>query len=189
MGLFTDYSGIPLAICINRGNKNEQQTLVPLEEKLLQDFELAKFIFCTDAGLASEANRKFNNFSERSFVTTVSVKMMAEQLQKWCLDPGEWHLEGDKKGYNIDHLEDNEEDQKKNYGKTFYKQKYIEGYDEERDIQFNQTLIVTYSLNEETIAAEEKFDGFYAVETNLDDDVMISSRSTMGDGKSKNRYR
>lgn len=189
MGLFTDYSGIPLAICINRGNKNEQQTLVPLEEKLLQDFELAKFIFCTDAGLASEANRKFNNFSERSFVTTVSVKMMAEQLQKWCLDPGEWHLEGDKKGYNIDHLEDNEEGQKKNYGKTFYKQKYIEGYDEERDIQFNQTLIVTYSLNEETIAAEEKFDGFYAVETNLDDDVMISSRSTMGDGKSKNRYR
>ena len=229
MGLFMDYSGIPLAICINRGNKNEQQTLVPLEEKILQDFELARFVVCTDAGLASEANRKFNNFGERSFVTTVSVKMMAEDLQEWCLDPDGWYLEGDTKIYRIDHLEDTEEDRKKNLDKTFYKQKYIEGYDEERDIEFNQTLIVTYSLkyrnflrnkrnaqiqralkaleegssalekknandyrrfvkrkatdkkgkevgikyslDEEGIAEEEKFDGFYAVETNLDDDV------------------
>ena len=229
MGLFMDYSGIPLAICINRGNKNEQQTLIPLEEKILQDFELARFVVCTDAGLASEANRKFNNFGERSFVTTVSVKMMTEELQKWCMDPEGWHLEGDEGTYCIDHLEDTEEDREKNFGRTFYKQKYIEGYDKERDIEFNQTLIVTYSLkyrdylrnkrsaqiqralkameeggstlekkntndyrrfvkrkatdqkgkevkityslNEEGIAEEEKFDGFYAVETNLDDDV------------------
>lgn len=229
MGLFMDYSGIPLAICVNRGNKNEQQTLIPLEEKILRDFELAKFVVCTDAGLASEANRRFNNFGERSFVTTVSVKMMAEELRKWCLDPDGWHLEGDEKTYNIDHLEDTEKDRDENHGRTFYKQKYIEGYDEERDIEFNQTLIVTYSLkyrdylrqkrnaqvqralkaleegsstlekknsndyrrfikrkatdkkgkearinyslDKEAVAAEEKFDGFYAVETNLDDDV------------------
>ena len=229
MGLFMDYSGIPLAICINRGNKNEQQTLVPLEEKILQDFELARFVVCTDAGLASEANRKFNNFGERSFVTTVSVKMMVKELQDWCLDPEGWHLEGDPETYRIDHLEDTEEEREKNLDRTFYKQKYIESYDEERDIAFNQTLIVTYSLkyrdylrnrrsaqiqralkameeggstlekknandyrrfvkrkatdpkgkevkikyslNEEVIAEEEKFDGFYAVETNLDDDV------------------
>lgn len=229
MGLFMDYSGIPLAICINRGNKNEQQTLVPLEEKLLRDFELAKFVVCTDAGLASEANRKFNNFGERSFVTTVSVKMMAQELQDWCLDPDGWYLEGDKKVYNINQLEDTDEDREKNRDKIFYKQKYIEGYDEDRDIEFNQTLIVTYSLkyrdflqkkrsaqiqralkaleegsstlekknandyrrfvkrkatdkkgkdvkikyflNEDAIADEKRFDGFYAVETNLDDDV------------------
>ena len=229
MGLFMDYSGIPLAICINRGNKNEQQTLVPLEEKILQDFELSRFVVCTDAGLASEANRKFNNYGERSFVTTVSVKMMAKERQDWCLAPDGWHLEGDPGTYRIDHLEDTEEDREKNLGRTFYKQRYIEGYDEERDIEFNQTLIVTYSLkyrdylrskrnaqiqralkameeggstlekksandyrrfvkrkandqkgkeirikyslNEKLIAEEEKFDGFYAVETNLDDEV------------------
>lgn len=50
------------AICINRGNKNKQQTLIPLEEKLLQDFGLARFVVCTAAGLSSKANRKFNNF-------------------------------------------------------------------------------------------------------------------------------
>lgn len=229
MGLFMDYSGIPLAICINRGNKNEQQTLIPLEEKILQDFGLARFVVCTDAGLASEANRKFNNFGERSFVTTVSVKAMAQTLQEWCLEPSGWRLEGSRKTYDIRHLEDSAEDREANYNKTFYKQKYIEGYDEERDIQFNQTLIVTYSikyrdflshkresqvqralkaieagssslekknahdyrrfvkkkatdkkgedikisysLDEDAVAAEKKFDGFYAVKTNLDDDI------------------
>lgn len=229
MGLFMDYSGIPLAICINRGNKNEQQTLIPLEEKILQDFGLARFVVCTDAGLSSETNRKFNNFGERSFVTTVSVKTMTQTLQEWCLEPSGWHLEGSRKTYDIRHLEDSAEDREANYNKTFYKQKYIEGYDEERDIQFNQTLIVTYSikyrdflshkresqiqralkaieagssslekknahdyrrfvkkkatdkkgkdikisysLDEDAVAAEKKFDGFYAVETNLDDDI------------------
>lgn len=229
MGLFMDYSGIPLAICINRGNKNEQQTLIPLEEKILQDFGLARFVVCTDAGLSSEANRKFNNFGERSFVTTVSVKTMAQTLQEWCLEPSGWRLEGSRKTYDIRHLEDSAEDREANYNKTFYKQKYIEGYDEERDIQFNQTIIVTYSikyrdflshkresqiqralkaieagssslekknahdyrrfvkkkatdkkgkdikisysLDEDAVAAEKKFDGFYAVETNLDDDI------------------
>ena len=229
MGLFMDYSGIPLAICINRGNKNDQQTLIPLEEKIMQDFELSRFVVCTDAGLASEANRKFNNFGERSFVTTVSIKMMTKELQEWCLNPDGWHLEGSETIYNIEHLEDSEQDRETNYGKTFYKQKYIEGYDEERDISFNQTLIVTYSIkyrdflrhkrdaqierakkaidagsaalekknahdyrrfvkktatdkkgknvkinysiDDDEINNEKKFDGFYAVETNLDDDV------------------
>lgn len=229
MGLFMDYSGIPLAICIGRGNRNEQTTLIPLEEKILQDFELAKFVVCTDAGLASEANRQFNNFGERSFVTTVSIKTMDDSLKTWCLEPSGWSLEGSKESFNIEHLEDTDEDKEKNHDKIFYKLKYIEGYDEKRDIEFNQTLIVTfslkyrnylrrkrdgqvqraqaaiagnhsslekknqhdfrrfvkqetqnskgkkaalsYSLNEEKIAEEQKYDGFYAVETNLDDNV------------------
>ena len=58
MGLFMDKSGIPLAFCINKGNQNEQLSLKPLEQQILRDFELSKFIVCTDAGLSSEANRK-----------------------------------------------------------------------------------------------------------------------------------
>ena len=142
MGMFMDYSGIPLAICINRGNKNENQTLIPLEEKLLQDFELSKFVVCTDAGLCSEDNRMFNNFGERSFITTVSIKKMKEQ----CLDPAGWHVEGETGTYDIRHLEDSADDRERNYAKTFYKEIYLEDYDEQRDIMFNQTLIVTYSL-------------------------------------------
>lgn len=245
MGLFMDYTGIPLAICMGRGNQNEQTTLIPLEKKILQDFELAKFVVCTDAGLSSEANRKFNNFGERSFVTTVSIKKMEDDLMKWCLEPTGWSLDGSLRKYDISHLEDTEIDRVENYNRIFYKQRYVEGYDEERDISFNQTLIVTfsmkyrdylshkregqvqralkaingnhtsvkrknqqdfrrfvkqetmmqsredqnpsedipkkkgrkkkaevvYSLDEDLIAKEKKYDGFYAVETNLDDDV------------------
>ena len=146
MGLFMDYSGIPLAICVNRGNKNEQTTMVPLEEKILSDFELSKFVVCTDSGLSSTDNRLFNNFGERSFVTTISIKMMNKDQKEWCLAPTGWHLQGDNKTYDITHLEDTDEDHDRNYNLTFYKETYIEGYDEQRDIEFNQTLVVTYSL-------------------------------------------
>lgn len=53
MGLFMDGDGIPLAFSIHPGNKNEQQTIIPLEEQILKDFKHAKFIVCTDAGLSS----------------------------------------------------------------------------------------------------------------------------------------
>jgi transposase len=224
MGLFMDKSGIPLAFCINSGNQNEQLSLKPLEQQIMRDFELSKFIVCTDAGLSSDANRKFNNYGERSFITTQSIKKLKADLKDWCLDPKGWELEGSKKKYDISELDNTPENRKK----IFYKQKLIEGYDEERDITFDQTIIVTYSLkykeyqqtvrnrqierakkliekpssadkrsqndakrfikktpftndgeianramyelDEAAIADEARYDGFYAVCTNLDDD-------------------
>lgn len=231
MGLFMDYSGIPLAIRIDRGNRNEQTTLIPLEKQILHDFGLSRFIVCTDAGLASEPNRMFNNLGERSFITTVSIKKMKETQKEQCLEPTGWKLSGsnDDTTYDISHLEETEEDREKNVGRIFYKQFYIEGYDKKRDIEFNQTLFVTFSLkyrdfqrhkrdgqiqralnaiekgssraekvnaqdyrrfikrkatdptgksvkiryeiDEEAVAEESRYDGFYAMETNLDDDV------------------
>lgn len=90
MGLFMDKSGIPLAFCINKGNQNEQMSLKPLEQQIMRDFELSKFIICTDAGLSSDANRKFNNYGERSFITTQSIKRLKEDLKTWALDPTGW---------------------------------------------------------------------------------------------------
>jgi transposase len=142
MGLFMDKSGIPLAFCINPGNQNEQLSLKPLEQQIMRDFELSKFVVCTDAGLSSAANRRFNNYGERSFITTQSIKTLKRPLKEWCLEPTGWHLEGSSKTYDISKIEDTPENRKK----IFYKQRIIEGYDEERDITFDQTLIVTYSL-------------------------------------------
>ena len=224
MGLFMDKSGIPLAFCINKGNQNEQLSLKPLEQQIMRDFELSKFVICTDAGLSSEANRKFNNYGERSFITTQSIKKLKENLKVWALDPTGWSLEGSEETFDISQLEDTPE----NHKKLFYKQQWIEGWDKEREIAFNQNLIVTYSLkykqyqqtirnrqveraikamqnpstlerhtqtdakrfiiktnvtndgeiaenkvyqlNTEAIQEEAKYDGFYAVCTNLDDD-------------------
>ena len=44
MGLFMDKSGIPLAFCINPGNQNEQLSLKPMEQQIMRDFELSKFV-------------------------------------------------------------------------------------------------------------------------------------------------
>lgn len=142
MGLFMDKSGIPLAFCINKGNTNEQQTLTPLERTIMQDFQLSKFVVCTDAGLSSATNKKFNNFGECAFITTQSIKKLNKDTKQWALSSNGWHLKNDNTTYDISKLEDTVE----NRQKIFYKSKWIEGYDNERDIEFNQNLIITFSL-------------------------------------------
>lgn len=86
MGLFMDANGLPLAFSMFPGNENEQPSLKPLELKILKDFGLSKFVVCTDAGLASTANRKFNNKNERSYIVTQSLKSMKSHLKDWALD-------------------------------------------------------------------------------------------------------
>lgn len=51
MGMFMDHDGIPLAFDIFPGNKNEQPTLKPLEQKVIDDYGVDSIIICTDAGL------------------------------------------------------------------------------------------------------------------------------------------
>jgi hypothetical protein len=84
MGLFMDGDGIPLAFSITPGNTNEQVTMKPLEKKILSDFELSRFVVCTDAGLASNSNRRFNNQAGRAFITTQSIKKLKGFLKEWC---------------------------------------------------------------------------------------------------------
>lgn len=135
MGLFMDSDGIPLAFCINNGNTNEQVTLTPLEEKIISDFKLSKFVVCTDAGLASTNNRKFNNTRHRSFITTQSVKKLRKNLKEWSLDPTGWRLSGSNETFNI-----NEVDEKKHLKSIFYKERWI------KENGLEQKLIVTFSF-------------------------------------------
>ena len=135
MGLFMDGDGIPLAFSINKGNTNEQLTLKPLEKKILSHFDLSKFIVCTDAGLASVSNRKFNDKEDRAFITTQSIKKLKEHLRRWALDPNGWHLSNDLKTYDISKL-----DEEKDKNKMFYKERWI------KEDGLEQKIIVTYSI-------------------------------------------
>lgn len=140
MGLFMDGDGIPLAFNISPGNTNEQGTLTPTEEKILKDFELSKFIVCTDAGLASTDNRKFNNKDERAFITTQSIKKLKKHLKEWALTKAGWKLSGDLKEYDISKLEESEETIEKYKNKVFYKERWI------KEDGLEQKFIVTFSL-------------------------------------------
>jgi len=135
MGLFMDGDGIPLAFSLNKGNANEQTTLQPLERKILRDFQLSKFIVCTDAGLSSESNRKFNDFGERAFITTQSIKKLKSFLKEWSLNPEGWSLSCSDKLYDISKI-----DEKVFKDKVFYKERWI------KENNFEQKIIVTFSI-------------------------------------------
>lgn len=225
MGLFMDGNGLPLAFDLTPGNTNEQTTLQPLEKKIIKDFEFSEFVVCTDAGLASNANRKFNNINNRKFVTTQSIKKLKKHLKDEALDLTKgWKLAGSSKTYNISKLRTDEKLIKKYKDKTFYKERWIkeDGLDQRliitysvkyqeyqkniRNNQINrakkiiasnpdklkkpkqndpkrfiQTLNVTkdgelaeksiYAINQSIIDEESKYDGLYAVCTNLEDSV------------------
>lgn len=140
MGLFMDGDGIPLAFSIHSGNTNEQQTLQPLEKKILEDFSLSKFVVCTDAGLSSTDNRKFNDTGERAFITIQSIKKLKKHLKEWALATDGWHLEGKPGTYDISRIEESEECKDKYRDCTFYKERWI------KEDGLEQKLIVTYSL-------------------------------------------
>lgn len=235
MGLFMDRDGIPLAFCINPGNKNEQQSLIPLEKTLLEKFDMSQFIVCTDAGLSSNSNRIFNTYSKeegtRDFITTQSVKKLKKTYKDWALSPEGWYCYDDSisRKYNLENL-----DEDKDLEKTYYKSRWIKEKVEitvdgmKKKVELEQQLIVTYSIkyrnylrsirnqqieralksvengakavekkrqndpkrfikanhatkdgevadktvyyiDEDSIAKEEMYDGFYAVCTSLDD--------------------
>jgi hypothetical protein len=135
MGLFMDGDGIPLAFSITKGNTNEQLTLKPLEQKILDDFKLSKFVVCTDAGLAGNYNRKFNDQGERAFITTQSIKKLKNHLKEWALTSEGWSLSGDSKVYDISSI-----DEEKFSDRTFHKERWI------KEDELEQKLVVTYSI-------------------------------------------
>lgn len=135
MGMFMDADGIPLAFSVFDGNQNEQPSMSPLEQKIIKDFEASDFIVCTDAGLSSTANRKFNSIQGRGFVTTQSIKKLKGFLQDFCLEDDGWYLPGSNKKYKLSEL-----DEETDYEKVFYKDRWI------NENNLEQHLIVTYSI-------------------------------------------
>lgn len=137
MGLFLDGDGFPLCFSMFPGNKNEQPTLKPLEKKILRDFNLSEFIVCTDAGLASTENRKFNAISGRSYIVTQSLKMLKGFLREWALEPDGWRINDSDRIYNICEV-----DEQIHKNSIFYKERWI------NENGLPQRLIVSYSIKE-----------------------------------------
>lgn len=184
MGLFMDGDGFPLAFNINSGNTNEQTTLKPLEKQIIKDFELSKFVVCTDAGLASNENRKFNNMQNRSYIVTQSLKKIKGHLKDWALSPEDWHTINSNKKINlndVDNSGDNEE--------IYYKERWI------NENGLEQRLIVSYSpkyagyqrsvRNRQVERAQNLINNPIKISKNRQDDPkrFIKSASVTNDGE------
>ncbi|GHT79131.1 hypothetical protein FACS1894104_3320 [Actinomycetota bacterium] len=153
MGLFMDAGGMPLAFNMNSGATNEQITMCPLEQTILDDFALSKFIVCTDGGLSSHTNKKFNTQGERQFVTTQSIKKLKGFLKIWALDTSGWHAHGTDKTFDLRELEDlltskdtDENTRRAILNKTFYKERMTNEIPKGETKAFEQRLIVTFSF-------------------------------------------
>lgn len=136
MGLFMDADGIPLAFDVFPGNQNEQTTLKPLETKIIRDFACSEFIFCSDAGLGSKANRRFNSFGNRSYVISQSLKKMRREDRQIALNPKQFRRLGSNKFIDISTLDESDPDI---YETIFYKEVPIVNGD------MDEIVIVTYS--------------------------------------------
>ena len=133
MGLFTDGDGLPLAFSLFPGNENEQKSLKPLESAILKQFGCEKFIYCSDAGLASEDNRLFNHLGQRAFIVTQSIKKLPAQDRQWALDRTGFRRLSDDAPVDITLLSDDDKQD------LFYKD---EPYTTKK---LHQRLIITYS--------------------------------------------
>ena len=100
LGLFTDRRGIPLGFSVFNGSQSEQISLTPLEEKILNDFNLpdSRLIVCTDSGLASFDNKEFNakthliknslNCITTDYITIRPLRKMDAVTLGWALNRG-----------------------------------------------------------------------------------------------------
>jgi len=172
MGLFMDGSGLPLAFVINSGNQNEQPTLKPLEKRILKDFQLSKFVVCTDAGLSSHENRLYNSMSNRAFVTTQSIKKLKKHLKDWALDPSGWQIAGDqattgkmkKRLINLDDLELDTDKQ------VYYKERWM------NENGLEQKLIVTFSPKHKRYQASIREKQIERAQTKVDNPSRIEKK-------------
>lgn len=143
MGLFMDGDGLPLSCNIYPGNMNEQTTLIPEEDKIVNNFKLdsTKLILCTDAGLASDEIKKFNIKDNRAFVITQSLKRLKEEYKKQVFDKSGWRIPNDLKNiYDLATIESDENLRDKYYETIFYK------IIPTKTKSVKQDLIVTFSF-------------------------------------------
>ena len=163
MGLFVDGDGIPLAFSLFPGNQNEQPSLKPLEQRIIRDFGCENIIVCTDAGLSSEANRRFNDLSiggsqVRCFITTQPIKKLPKDMQAFALDPNGWHLANDDRLYSLSDLVP-----ERDYNKVFYKETYMvsevsKAQAANHEQPLSQRLIVSFSLKYQLYQANIRAD-------------------------------
>lgn len=137
MGLMMDGDGIPLAFDMYEGNKNEQVTLKPLEKRIIKDFELSKFIYCSDAGLASKKNKEFNSIGDRAYIITQSLKKLKKDDREVALRHEEFLEVGNSSQKRVD-IDEIDFENIENKERQFYKELPLEKPIKER-------LIVTFS--------------------------------------------
>ena len=143
MGLFMDGKGLPVAMNVFPGNASETKQLIPLQEKIVKDFdlEIKKTIICTDAAMCTDEIKNFNIKDGRSFVITQSIKKLKVEYQNEVFEDGNWRIIGDLRNtYKLEDILNNDELRTLHYETIFYKIVQTE------TAHVVQDLIVTFQI-------------------------------------------
>ena len=145
MGMFIDGNGYPLAFNISSGNTNEQTTLRPLEKQIMKDFQLSKFLVCTDAGLGSFDNRNFNTKGDRTYIVTQSLKQLSNEYKTDALSNIGWRLVGSNNSINLSKIEKYDSKNKNMYYKEIIIERTKKNKETNEKITLKERMIVTFS--------------------------------------------
>ena len=246
MGLFMDGNTLPIAMNMFPGNESETKQLIPLQEKMINNFDLAnkKTIICTDAAMCTDEIKQFNIKDGRAFVITQSIKKLKQMYKDEVFKDDNWRIIGDEKNiYKLSTILNDDESCKEHYETIFYKilqtetahvvqdlivtfqikyrdylrnirngqieraKKKISTTESGEKIKLSvnpndyrrlikeeisiiskkskneksenslnegkkkETYSYSYSINQEVVSEEEKYDGYYGVTTNLNGDI------------------
>jgi transposase len=101
MGLYMDAQGIPISMCLDAGNTNEQLMEPDAEDKLLKMLDNRKIIYCADAGLGSMNIRRLNDTNGKAFIVTQSVKKLSGPLKEAIFNDCDYRLLSDNSPVNL----------------------------------------------------------------------------------------
>ena len=166
MGLFVDKNGIPISFTVEKGNINEQETVLPIETRIIKEYGESKYIYCSDAGLNSYAIRFFNMMQGRNYVVTHSLKKTEEKEKKLIFKDLNWKYKDNDESVSLEYFKslcdrvisgDELTEEEKDILKrdVIYKEfptnhkvelsKIIPGSKSKGKIEFEETIFITFS--------------------------------------------
>ena len=166
MGLFVDKNGIPISFTVEKGNTNEQETVLPIETRIIKEYGESKYIYCSDAGLNSYAIRFFNMMQGRNYVVTHSLKKTEEKEKKLIFKDLNWKYKDNDESVSLEYFKslcdrlisgDELTEEEKDILKrdVIYKEfptnhkvelsKIIPGSKSKGKIEFEETIFITFS--------------------------------------------
>ncbi len=86
MGLFIDNNGIPIAYRLFRGNTNDQNTLIPILEKVKGKYNLGKIFVTADKGLNSGKNLAFISSNEDGYIASQKIRGSKKEFIDYILN-------------------------------------------------------------------------------------------------------
>lgn len=102
MGLFMDTNGLPISYGLFSGNTLDKQTLIPMIDKLSDDYNLGKAIIVADRGMITGDNITQIRADGNSYIFSYSIRGAKQDFKDYVLDENDYRRSSDEEdGFKI----------------------------------------------------------------------------------------